>query len=375
MAGLSTDEIMGIALEMAGMHHPPGDSAIYVEGGSLSKVMFGIDIGTAELLLARQLGCDGVIAHHPSGGSAQLNYPEVLTRHVELMVEHGVSPTAARDAIQSMMTRALLRAQTQNFDHVPSVARLLGMPFLNVHMPLDEVGRRIMVETIEQHIESLGRPASVQDAIDALLTLPEFANAPTRIMVPVGAVDRPLGRIAVVHGAGTNGGYTVARTYFEHGVDTVLYIHVAPEEAQRLRADTRGNLIVSGHISSDMVGINQFVAKLEERGVEVVRMSGLELWGAAQPAVEEPVDEDEDSPQTLLESIVIPAVVETDSSSEPEGMHEPAPGTSIRTDTQELPEVSVEPPSTIPEGTAKLPKTGDQPEQDDESEAETPPPT
>jgi putative NIF3 family GTP cyclohydrolase 1 type 2 len=77
MTGLSTDEIMGIALEMAGMHHPPGDSAIYVEGAALSKVMFGIDIGTAELLLARQLGCDGVIAHHPSGGSAQLNYPEV----------------------------------------------------------------------------------------------------------------------------------------------------------------------------------------------------------------------------------------------------------------------------------------------------------
>jgi putative NIF3 family GTP cyclohydrolase 1 type 2 len=378
MAGLSTDEIMGIALEMAGMHHPPGDSAIYVEGGSLSKVMFGIDIGTAELLLARQLGCDGVIAHHPSGGSAQLNYPEVLTRHVELMVEHGVSPTAARDAIQSMMTRALLRAQTQNFDHVPSVARLLGMPFLNVHMPLDEVGRRIMVETIEQHIESLGRPASVQDAIDALLTLPEFANAPTRIMVPVGAVDRPLGRIAVVHGAGTNGGYTVARTYFEHGVDTVLYIHVAPEEAQRLRADTRGNLIVSGHISSDMVGINQFVAKLEERGVEVVRMSGLELWGAAEPAVEEPADEDEAAPPRSLEPIVIPAVVETDSRSDSEAMHEPAPGTSIRTDTQELPEVSVEPPPTVPEGTAKLPKTGDQTEQteqDDESEAENPPPT
>ncbi|HEX7101258.1 MAG TPA: Nif3-like dinuclear metal center hexameric protein, partial [Nitrolancea sp.] len=347
-------------------------SAIYVEGTELSKVMFGIDIGAAELLLARQLGCDGVIAHHPSGGSAQLNYPEVLTRHVELMVEHGVSPTAARDAIQSMMTRALLRAQAQNFDHVPSVARLLEMPFLNVHLPLDEVGRRIMVDTIERHIESLGRPASVQDAIDALLTLPEFANAPTRIMVPVGAVDRPLGRVAVVHGAGTNGGYTVARTYFEHGVDSVLYIHVAPEEAQRLRADTRGNLIVSGHISSDMVGINQFVAKLEERGVEIVRMSGLEQWGAAPPPFEEPADASEPSLPRLLEPIVIPAIVETDTRSEPEPVPEPAPGTSIRTDTQELPEVSAETSRPIPGGTAELPKTR---ERDDESEAETPPPT
>ncbi|HVB65124.1 MAG TPA: hypothetical protein VNE17_10360, partial [Nitrolancea sp.] len=111
MAELSTDDIMGIALEMAGMHNPPADSAIYVEGAELTKVMFGIDIGAAELLLARQLGCDGVIAHHPAGGTAKLNFPEVLTRHVELMVEHGVPTTTARDAIQSLMTRALLRAQ------------------------------------------------------------------------------------------------------------------------------------------------------------------------------------------------------------------------------------------------------------------------
>ncbi len=275
MPGLGTDEIMNLALEMGEMNHTPGDSAIYVKGTELKRVMFGIDIGAAELLLARQLGCDGVIAHHPAGGSAKLNFPEVLTRHVELMVEHGVSTPVARDAIQPMLTRALLRSQTENFDHVPSVARLLEMPFLNVHLPLDELGRRMMVDTIETHLETLEQPPLVQDAIDALNSMPEFAEALTRIMVPVGAVDRPLGRIAVVHGAGTNGGYSVARAYFEAGINSVLYIHVAPDEAQRLRNDTNGNLIVSGHIASDMVGINPFVAKLEESGVEVIRMSGL----------------------------------------------------------------------------------------------------
>ncbi len=275
MPGLGTDEIMSLALEMADMHHPPADSAIYVSGTDLKKVMFGIDIGTAELMLAKQLGCDAVIAHHPAGGTAKLNFPEVLTRHVELMVEHGVPTPAARDAIQAMLTRSLLRSQTENFDHVPSVARLLEMPFLNVHLPLDEVGRRMMVEAIDTHVEALDHQPLVQDAIDALNGMPEFAQAQTRIMVPVGAVDRPLGRIAIVHGAGTNGGYPVAKAYFDAGINTVLYIHVAPDEAQRLRADTSGNLIVSGHIVSDMVGINPFVAKLEEGGVEVIRMSGL----------------------------------------------------------------------------------------------------
>lgn len=274
MPGMSTVEIMDLALEMSGANHVPADSAIYVDGASLQRVMFGIDIGTAELMLARDLGCDGVIAHHPAGGTATLNFPEVLTRQVELMVEHGVSVTDARDAIQPLLTRSLLRAQSQNSDHTPSVARLLTMPFMNIHLPLDEIGRQIMVEAVEEHLSSLKEP-TVQDAIDALLTLPEFAIASTRIMVPVGAVDRPLGRIAIVHGAGTNGGAAVAQAYFNAGVDTVLYIHIAPEEAERLRSSARGNLIVSGHIASDLIGINRFVAALEERGLEIVRMSGL----------------------------------------------------------------------------------------------------
>ncbi|HET9014653.1 MAG TPA: hypothetical protein VFN57_03600 [Thermomicrobiaceae bacterium] len=275
MAGLSTAEIVDVALELARARHLAADSAVYVEGTDLQRVMMGIDIGAGDLMLARQLGVDGVIAHHPAGGTATLNFPEVLTRHVELLVEHGVPAAAARDAIQGMLTRALLRAQTANFDHIPSVARLLAMPFLNLHLPLDEIGRRVMEDVIRERTEPLGESARVQDAIDALMTLPEFANAPTRIMVPVGAVDEPLGKFAVVHGAGTNGGYPVARAYFQHGTRTVLYIHVAPDEAERLRRDGGGNLIVSGHIASDLVGINRFVTELEERGVEVVRMSGL----------------------------------------------------------------------------------------------------
>ena len=272
---LSTTEIMALALEMAGMTRMPGDSAIYVEGAGLRRVLFGIDIGPAELMLARQLGCDGVIAHHPAGGSATLSFPEVLTRQVELMVEHGVPVEAARDAIQPMVLRRILGAQAANFDRVPSVARYLELPFLNVHLPLDEVGRRLMVQQIDTHLGTLDREPLVQDAVDALMQLPEFAHAPTRIMVPVGAIDRPLGKLAVVHGAGTNGGAAVARAYFDAGIGTVLYIHVAPEQADLLRKDGRGNLIVSGHIASDLVGINPFVAALESHGLEVLRVSGL----------------------------------------------------------------------------------------------------
>lgn len=35
------------------------------------------------------------------------------------------------------------------------------------------------------------------------------------------------------------------------------------------------NLIISGHIASDVVGINPFIERLESMGVEVIRVSGL----------------------------------------------------------------------------------------------------
>jgi putative NIF3 family GTP cyclohydrolase 1 type 2 len=275
VAGISTEELMQIALELAGMRQMPADSAVYVSGDGLQRVLAGIDIGPAELLIARELGCDGVLAHHPAGGSATLRFPEVLTRHIDLMVEYGVPREVARQAVGPLVSRAVLRAQAANYDHAPSFARLLGLPFLNIHLPLDELGRRIMVAAIDRHVAALGREAVVQDVIDALLTLPEFAGAPTAVMVPVGAVDRPAGKVAVVHGAGTNGGAAVAKAYFDHGVSTVVYIHIAPEEAERLRAETRGNLVVAGHIAADRIGINRYLAELEARGLEVVRASGV----------------------------------------------------------------------------------------------------
>lgn len=132
-----------------------------------------------------------------------------------------------------------------------------------------------MVKAIDDHIVELDRAPTVQDAIDALMVLPEFRTSSTPIMVPVGAVDKPLGRWAVVHGAGTNGGARIARAYFEAGVGTVLYIHCAGPEVLDLQRDSPGNLIVSGHIASDLVGINRYLREVESLGVEIVPMSGV----------------------------------------------------------------------------------------------------
>lgn len=261
---------MQIALEMAGLSEIPADSAIYVEGSGLRRVLMGIDMGVAELVLAKQLGYEAVIAHHPQ--PAILSFPKILDLHIHQMVQAGVPEPVAIKAVQGLQEALEYRYHSGNYDHAPSVARLLGMPYLSIHNPLDELGRRIMDEAIQTRLTP---EATVGDVVDALLTLPEFQAAPTRPLIAVGEPGNPAGKVVVAHGAGTNGGYEVANAYFEHGVKTVVYIHCDISHVRRLRQEGKGNLIISGHMVSDLVGINPFVRELERRGLRVDRVSGL----------------------------------------------------------------------------------------------------
>ncbi|MCL4424576.1 MAG: Nif3-like dinuclear metal center hexameric protein [Firmicutes bacterium] len=263
---MNTQEIMQMALDLVGMTEIPADSAIYLPGRGIRKVLFAIDIGVPELLLAKELDCDLVIAHHPQ--AAVLSFPQILDRHVDLMVSKGVPPAAAQKAITALKESSEFRYQAGNYEHVTGVAKLLGLPFMNIHNPLDELGRRIMQQTVD----GLGEGATVGEVVAALQEIPELASAPTRVKVAAGRPGNPAGRVVVAHGAGTNGGYEVARTYFEYGIGTVVYIHVDYAQAVRLRAEGKGNLVVTGHIASDLIGINPFLRQLEETGLELVKI-------------------------------------------------------------------------------------------------------
>jgi len=270
---MNTDRLMRIALEMAGLDEVPGDSAIHHPGRGIRRILVGIDLRAAELAVAKSLGFDAVLTHHPAG-LGTLHFHRVLYRHVDQMKDAGVPEAAARAAIvDTAASRAVLDAMS-NYDHDPSIARLLDMPYVNIHTPLDEIGRRRMAECAAR----ISPRASVGDFVRLLReTFGEFRRAATHIEVPVGGEDRPLGRVVISHAAGTNGGHAVAKAYFEAGIDTVLYIHCRPDEARRLRDEfgTSKSLIVTGHIASDSLGINPYVDRLRREGLEIVTASGV----------------------------------------------------------------------------------------------------
>ena len=58
---LDTQEILQIALDMVNWNSLPADTAVHVDGKKIKKVMLTIDVTTADLMLAKNLGCDAVI--------------------------------------------------------------------------------------------------------------------------------------------------------------------------------------------------------------------------------------------------------------------------------------------------------------------------
>jgi DNA-binding protein len=263
---VDTKDIMDLSLKLAKLEEVPEDSAIYVSDNNITKVLFCVDAGVPELFLAKQLGYDAVIAHHPPGGTAAVNFYQVFKRHVQQMVAVGIPKAGAEKAVKKKLEELEVEAHTRNYAHAVDVAKLLKMPYMNIHTPLDEVGRRIMSEQVNSRIR---KNSTVEDVVSALNELPEFKNAITKIKIRLGKPENPAGKVVVSHGAGTNGGYEIAKTYFKHGIGTVIYIHINAGDLAKLKADGTGNLIVTGHIASDSVGINPLIKELEKRNISV----------------------------------------------------------------------------------------------------------
>ena len=269
---MNTKEIMNLALEMAGLAEIPGDSGIIVDGKNIKKAIFGVDMEAAEILIAKELGVDLVITHHPVGGAPRLNLYKVMENQIERMVTAGVPINKAQKMLREQMGKVERGLHVTNYDRVASAAKLLNMPFMGVHTPADLLTER----KIQDHLDNnLNDRSTLADVITVLMQLPEYRNALTQPEIRVGSEKDYAGKVFVIMAGGTNGGAKVAHTYFEAGVGTLVCMHMPEDVLKAVKEQNIGNVIVAGHMASDSIGINMIIAALEERGVEVIRMSGV----------------------------------------------------------------------------------------------------
>jgi hypothetical protein len=267
-------EIMAMANRLAGCHDTPPDSQVYLDG-EVRRVFVGIDIDVSELLLARSLGVDGVIAHHPIGSRARLGLPVVIERHEGQMRTAGI-PEALAHEMMLVRQRSVAHAMHMtNYDRVVDAARQLEMPMMNIHLAADIIGRQFFIDFVNRAVD--GKATPVGSLIAELHTIPEMEASLVKPDLWLGSPENPVGLWVVQMAAGTNGGAPVYRTYYEHGYDTILAMHIDERDLRELEQLQRpgANLVITGHMPSDSIGMNRVINAIEQQGVEVLAGSGV----------------------------------------------------------------------------------------------------
>ena len=140
---------MAMANRLAGCDRTPlPDSQVYLDG-EVRRVFVGIDVDVGELLLARSLGADGVIAHHPIGSNARLGLAAVIERHEAQMRAEGI-PADLKARLGSTVIEIGLADETAALRARAVLARFDGVPEIDgrtVRLSIHD-GPRVLVDAL-----------------------------------------------------------------------------------------------------------------------------------------------------------------------------------------------------------------------------------
>ena len=109
MKGLSTDEILSMALKLADMTEVPADSGIHVPGENIKKFIFAMDVNVGLLHMAKQMGYDAVVGHHPCG--VLLHRGEVYRRHIDLLEIHSIPRKKSMEILSEAIDNYVRRTE------------------------------------------------------------------------------------------------------------------------------------------------------------------------------------------------------------------------------------------------------------------------
>jgi len=255
--------------------NPYSDSRILFSGGKkeIKKVLVGVDMEGEELLLADKMGdIDLVIAHHPEG-PALADLHGVMDLQAEVLAGYGVPINIAESVIKPRISEVGRSVSSANHNRAVDIAKILGINFMCVHTPCDNLGANYLKKLLERK-----KPEFVEDILKLLKGIPEFKEAVNRKAGPklfVGNPEDRCGRVVVTEfTGGTSGSKDIYEKMSQYGIGTVIGMHMSEEhrkEAEKFHI----NVVIAGHMASDSLGLNLFLDKLEKKGVKVVAVSGL----------------------------------------------------------------------------------------------------
>ncbi len=274
MAAVTTERLMQIALEMAGMSEVPPDSRVEYAGTRISHILFGIDVGPAELFMARQLGFHAVIAQRPYAVPAEAW--RLYDWHRDALARLGIDRVDAIADIRGGVLRLRSQALSANQDVMPSVARLVETPLVTIASPIDHLART-KIQLVADDLSAAKPDATVGDLRLALLALPEFAAAASKPWLISGGDDAQLGRVLALPGGLAEPSRAILDAYVAAGISSLVYPEPVWGYAPLATADERPDvrLLVTGRIATASLGANPSIARLRAEGLEVHTFAGV----------------------------------------------------------------------------------------------------
>ncbi|MCX6558988.1 MAG: NGG1p interacting factor NIF3 [Candidatus Aminicenantes bacterium] len=248
-------------------------------GAEVTRIMVGIDIDTSELLLAHTLnrdhkaGIDLVLGHHPMG-EALVRMFDVMRLQSSLLAFHGVAVSVAEQLMDQRMGEVERRLLPINATREIDAARLLGLPLMCIHTAADNCVNHFLTGLFERE-----KPARLKDLLKLLRAVPEYDKAVGLQMAPKivsGSEGASCGRILLEMTGGTSGSKDIYDKLAAAGVSTLVGMHISEEHLTNAKKANL-NVVIAGHIASDVLGLNLLFDEIEkEAPLEFVGVSGFE---------------------------------------------------------------------------------------------------
>jgi putative NIF3 family GTP cyclohydrolase 1 type 2 len=256
------------------LENPYMDSHILniAEDKEIKKILTGVDITGEELFLAREMGVDLVLGHHPIGVSlAWLS--DVMNLQIDVLNLYGVPVNQAEKLTKERISEVARSVDGANHNRLVDLAKLAGVNFMNVHTPCDNLVANFLKELVEER-----NPEYVNELVDLFKEIPEYREAIKLGVGPsiyVGSPDSRCGKIALSDiTGGTEGNPKIYEKIAQAGIGTVVGMHMS-EKGKKESEEANINIVIAGHISSDSLGMNLFLDELEKRGIEIIPCGGL----------------------------------------------------------------------------------------------------
>ena len=254
--------------------NPYSDTRILNGSGSdkVSSIIVGIDVDVAELLLVDRLNQKGnsidlVVSHHPAG-RAYAQFYDVMDLQVDIFRSQGINLSLAEKLLETRQAEVSRRVSSANHQRPVDAAKLLGINFLCMHTPCDNLAYRFIIETVIKK-----KPKTLAEIMNHLMAIDEYQNAALNNNPPKIVSGSPASRCSNIHvefTGGTEGPKDIYERLSLCGVDTIISMHQS-EEHFKLCLERKLNVIFASHIASDNLGVNLMLDHLESQGKFVIQ--------------------------------------------------------------------------------------------------------